>query len=418
MAIQRPFKYTLLLILLVIPLIIFGSILVLDSERDEKLLKVQDFVLQNIGNVLGSRINPGKGSRISVKKTGPISPWSWQASLQNCTEKTRDSNFIPFNNERMAKWTITDAGIADLQREWKSHIDAYVDQPTPENGTRTTRGYLYTARSKNVQILQLSLKSLRRFTNDSVEVWHDDDLHSNYISSLESDFPPLKVFNLKDFNIPHLEAIDDGRKYQVKGAAIIHTKLDKVLLLDSDNVPLVEPSFLFDSPAFTETGAVFWPDYWKTLPDNPIWKIMDLECADEFEQESGQLLVDKAFPGVNRALHLAFFLQTRSSTYYSYLLGDKDTFRHAFRSLNQPYHMIRANVNPVSSPQEIEFSGHSMVSYSLAPSRYILILILYIAAIRAILGRKRVWTSSRRMERPRSSRTLIYALQYPQVRNL
>lgn len=62
--------------------------------------------------------------------------------------------------------------------------------------------------------------------------------------------------------------------------------------MDSDNTALADPSFLFDSPALVETGAIFWKDFWKTHPKNPIWDILGLDCVDEFEQESGQVLYD------------------------------------------------------------------------------------------------------------------------------
>ena len=39
-------------------------------------------------------------------------------------------------------------------------------------------------------------------------------------------------------------------------------------MLDSDNIPVRDPAFLFDSFEFKELGAVFWPDYWKDQPEN------------------------------------------------------------------------------------------------------------------------------------------------------
>ena len=39
---------------------------------------------------------------------------------------------------------------------------------------------------------------------------------------------------------------------------------------------------------------MFWPDYWKTNPGNPIWQILGVKCRNEWEQEAGQMLFDKA----------------------------------------------------------------------------------------------------------------------------
>ncbi|NNU33107.1 hypothetical protein HK413_00955 [Mucilaginibacter sp. S1162] len=32
---------------------------------------------------------------------------------------------------------------------------------------------------------------------------------------------------------------------------------------------------MFDSVEYKKSGAIFWPDYWKTTPSNPIWKIVE-----------------------------------------------------------------------------------------------------------------------------------------------
>lgn len=56
----------------------------------------------------------------------------------------------------------------------------------------------------------------------------------------------------------------------MKGAALVEAtkRFDDVLMLDSDNIPVRDPAFLFDSVEFKELGAVFWPDYWKDQPEN------------------------------------------------------------------------------------------------------------------------------------------------------
>jgi hypothetical protein len=36
----------------------------------------------------------------------------------------------------------------------------------------------------------------------------------------------------------------------------------QVLLLDADNVPLQDPSYLFKAPQVKQHGVMFWLDYW------------------------------------------------------------------------------------------------------------------------------------------------------------
>ena len=49
-----------------------------------------------------------------------------------------------------------------------------------------------------------------------------------------------------------------SKMYSMKGACMMATDFDQVMFLDADNIPARDPTFLFDSPAFKETGALFW----------------------------------------------------------------------------------------------------------------------------------------------------------------
>jgi Mannosyltransferase putative len=52
----------------------------------------------------------------------------------------------------------------------------------------------------------------------------------------------------------------DGRMYSAKGAALFLSSFKEILLLDSDNFPVADPAFLFDTEYFKEKGAIFWYD--------------------------------------------------------------------------------------------------------------------------------------------------------------
>ena len=39
----------------------------------------------------------------------------------------------------------------------------------------------------------------------------------------------------------------------------------QVLMLDSDNLPLTDPTYLFSEPAYKASGSLFWPDFWYAL---------------------------------------------------------------------------------------------------------------------------------------------------------
>ena len=46
-----------------------------------------------------------------------------------------------------------------------------------------------------------------------------------------------------------------------KGEVLARSAFSEILYLDSDSVPLTDPTFLFDSPTYKQHGAVLWPDF-------------------------------------------------------------------------------------------------------------------------------------------------------------
>jgi hypothetical protein len=135
-------------------------------------------------------------------------------------------------------------------------------------------------------------------------------------------------------------------------------------LIDSDNCPVKDPTFLFESPEFKQTGALFWPDFWRTALDNPIWNIVGIKPVSEWEQESGQLLIDKqkSWKALNLAVHF------NSEKYMQLLNGDKDTFRFAWLAAKVPYTMASSLPTPVGTLKELHsmdvgFCGHTMLQH-------------------------------------------------------
>lgn len=151
-----------------------------------------------------------------------------------------------------------------------------------------------------------------------------------------------------------------------------------VAVLDSDNIPTRDPVYMFDAPGYKRLGAMFWPDFWKyvrglvclarlrlrwpladrqprascrTGPMNPVWQIMgvkvrphhspfgtrcktltaalpprpSLQCRDEWEQEAGQIFIDKA-SHLDALVLWRYMLENHQ---FSYFLsdGDKDLVR-------------------------------------------------------------------------------------------
>lgn len=94
---------------------------------------------------------------------------------------------------------------------------------------------------------------------------------------------------------------------------------------DSDNLPAMDPSLLFEAPNYKRLGVYFAPDYWKTSASNPIWQIIGVQCRDEWEQEAGQIIVDKRRH--LDAMLLSLYMLTDWKFWFYFSDGDKDVFR-------------------------------------------------------------------------------------------
>jgi Mannosyltransferase putative len=125
--------------------------------------------------------------------------------------------------------------------------------------------------------------------------------------------------------------------WELKPFALLHCPYRDVMLLDADNVAVIDPTFLFDTRPFRETGAIFWPDYGRLEPWRQIWTVSDVSYRDDPQLESGQIVIDKE--RCWDALNLAMHYNDHSDFYYHFVHGDKDTFHFAWRRLGKEYAM-------------------------------------------------------------------------------
>ncbi|KAI8055572.1 mannosyltransferase putative-domain-containing protein [Gilbertella persicaria] len=196
-----------------------------------------------------------------------------------------------------------------------------------------------------------------------IEVWHlhDEQPDANIKQELEKLDAHARDLSNLDLIQPITKRRDAEKQFQIKAAAIINSAFEQVLYLDSDNVPVQDPTFLFDTPEYQNSGALFWPDFWKTHGENKIFDILDIECQDDWEQESGQMVIHKQKSWL--PLQLAWYMQKHSDIYFQFLNGDKDTFKYAWKALDMPYHMVEAFVGMGGTMSGTRFCGHTMLQY-------------------------------------------------------
>lgn len=128
--------------------------------------------------------------------------------------------------------------------------------------------------------------------------------------------------------------------WSLKPYALLHSPFREVLLLDADNVPVINPEFLFGTPEYQRKGAIFWPDYDydNRRKARPIWKSCGLVQPNEPEFESGQIVLDKE--RCWSALQFCVWLNGHCDYVYQHLHGDKETFHVAFRKMRQDYALV------------------------------------------------------------------------------
>lgn len=150
--------------------------------------------------------------------------------------------------------------------------------------------------------------------------------------------------------------------WELKSYALIHSPFRHVLLLDADNVPVIDPSFLFDTPEYLEHGALFWPDFGRLDRSRSIWSICEVDYCDEPEFESGQMVVDKK--ACWKALSLALHYNSHSDFYYKHVHGDKETFHLAFRRVGKSYAMPRMGIVPLPGTMcQHDFAGRRLFQH-------------------------------------------------------
>ncbi len=150
--------------------------------------------------------------------------------------------------------------------------------------------------------------------------------------------------------------------YEMKPYAITHSKFAEVIFIDADNVPLVNPEFLFDTNEYADTGAIFWPDYGRLDKHRMIWEVCNIPYRDEPEFESGQIVIDKS--RCWKALNLTVHMNEYSDFYYKHIHGDKDTFHMAWRKLNQQYSMPKKGIHSLAGTMcQHDFDGRRIFQH-------------------------------------------------------
>uniref|UniRef100_K3XC26 Uncharacterized protein n=1 Tax=Globisporangium ultimum (strain ATCC 200006 / CBS 805.95 / DAOM BR144) TaxID=431595 RepID=K3XC26_GLOUD len=182
------------------------------------------------------------------------------------------------------------------------------------------------------------------------------------LRAVQEKYGPVSVKTIKDPTVTG---------FTTKIHAIYNSEFENVLFLDADNVPVKDPTYLFYSKEFQANSAIFWPDFWH--PKNTIfniqelsllWELVDMPFVDMFEQESGQILINRRKSAVAMEV-LQFYAFHRPNHFDRLILahGDKDLFRLAWMKTNTDFYMVPYPPGAAGTIRENKFCGMTMVQY-------------------------------------------------------
>lgn len=291
------------------------------------------------------------------------------AAKAGCTWK--DEQGVNFMYGGDADWNVHERNESELsahRTEWQSFIANGLIPYSRYKNHFSGRGIAVVAGNertmKRVTVLLHTLKKI----NSSLQVeihFYGDEIPVSTQKEYLAEFPDLLFNDLsKADNIIPTGFNRYIANFQFKTAAVLNSRFAEVLLLDSDNIPVLDPELLFESDTYKEFGSIFWPDIARTRPANPIWAITNTVCKmDEYELESGQLLVNKRRFFYH--LQMAAWLNNAAhAPYYNeFLLGDKDMFRFAWHALKTVYGRPGKWLTSVGTLTKGRFCGHSFAQH-------------------------------------------------------
>lgn len=144
--------------------------------------------------------------------------------------------------------------------------------------------------------------------------------------------------------------------WELKCYAVMHSRFAEVLLLDADNCPVRDPSFLLDSEPYRRHGALFWPDFGRFDRRRGAFVAAGIAPRNDPEFESGQMVIDKA--RCWRALQVTMHLNEYSDWWYRLVHGDKDTFYLGWRKVRKTYAMTPHPVRAIEATMlQYDFEG-------------------------------------------------------------
>ncbi|KAI9055048.1 hypothetical protein LZ554_000014 [Drepanopeziza brunnea f. sp. 'monogermtubi'] len=290
-----------------------------------------------------STSTPANQSRVDVAQRILALPlWTYdesvEASTPSCPTKGVNFDVGPVRDNAQQWRDIPSSQIM----KWRREIADYLQKKTEEKATAPKRGHggrgiAMTAGDRNAVIrVRTSIRFLRSYNCTlPVEIFHfqselspaDKELLSELQTSAEGSDLDGGAGNVTFRVVEGVQKGDGWKDFQIKGAAIQQSSFDEILYLDTDSILVADPESLFESKAWEETGLLLWPDYTKSHPTSPIWRLVGQPCRNEYEGESGQMVISRSRH--QDLLLVVEYMALHHDEFYGFMGGDRESFRAA-----------------------------------------------------------------------------------------
>ena len=267
---------------------------------------------------------------------GPILTYDESVTLNSETCPTTGVNYdVNAVEGNLQNWReIPSTKISDWRHEIAAFLDSKQGQEKDDKTVYSGRGVVMAAGDRDAVIrARTNIRFLRSYNCTlPVEIFHFSTELSAPDKQLLEDLSKLEVDGKKDMKVTVrvVEGISKGtewKAFQIKGAAIQQSSFDEILYLDTDSYLLRNPESLFSSQHWRDTGLLLWPDYTKSHPTNPLWRLLGQPCRNEYEGESGQIAISRTRH--REVLWLVEYFALHHEEFYGFMGGDRDSFRAA-----------------------------------------------------------------------------------------
>lgn len=323
-----------------------------------------------------------------------------------------EDNEVVFSEKYLSQFLQLDDEELKIMTDSHKYVVDNLKNEAPD-GLYKGNGIVFVGGGKFNWLTLLSIKSIRAIGSElpiEVLIPEMDEYEPDLCARV---FPALKA---RCIYLPHV--LSDGYSpiadikfygYQYKALAIMLLSFENILLLDSDNIPVYPPDYLFDLEPFVSRGLIVWPDFWKRATSPDYYRIAGIKVDDkqllpkynektgQYEQieqdkqlklnlnetplhqriggipdptsESGQLMISKKTH--MKALLLALYYNMYGPNHYYPLFsqgsdgeGDKETFLAATVALKRPFYQVSKFLNAFGYfNTKSEFIGTGMGQY-------------------------------------------------------